>query len=547
MAADLHHIRPGRYDELRSEFEWDVPDTHNMAVDICDRWADERHKIALYWEDSDGVAESYTFTEMTQWSNRFPNALVDRGVGRGDTVAIYLPTLPESFVTTLGTHKIGAVSMPLYHLFGPDGVSQRTGSAEPDVIVTDDEGLDTLERASAVPEDVLLVRGEAGTESPLGPARFEDVLAGQSRDFDPVETDPEEPAMLFYTSGTTGDPKGVLHGHRYSIAHREIGKYMRDFTPEDRLWHNGDLAWAGGFSNLVEAWSQAIPLLKYHGRFDPRRGLELLQDYDVTLFSTAPTALRQFMKVPEDELADYDVADLRLVVTGGERVTPDLLEWTGEVFDAFSTTGWGQTETYGVGWPSLGEKRDEKLSTMDKPLPGFEAAIIDEDGTELPAGEVGELAIAREDNLSMFLKYFQNPEATAAVTEGRWHRTGDAVYTDEDGFLLFQGRQDDVIISSGYRLSPAEIEGSLSAHDAVQEVAVVGIPDEERTNIPKAFVQLRAGYEPSDNLASELQEHVKSELAKFQYPREVEFVEELPKTITGKIKRRQLRARESVD
>ena len=539
---DLRVLEAGAYKDHFDSVEWEIPETHNLAVDVCDRWADDRSKVALHWEDSDGAVETDTFTDLARRSNQFANALGSRGVERGDVVSVFLPTLPEAIIAMLGTLKLGAIHMPLYHLFGPEGIAPRLESAEPAVLVTDAEGLEKLAATGVVPEDVFLVRDDdpdVGVET----TAFADLLGAQPRTFEPAATDPTDPAVLFYTSGTTGDPKGVLQAHQYSIGQRYIGQYMRDFTPEDRLWHSGDLAWAGGFVNLVEAWTLGMPILKYRGQFEPRRALELLEGYGVTLFVTAPTALRAMMDVPQAEIDEYDL-DLRLVAAGGERVTTDLLEWVEETFDVFGTVGWGQTECYGVGYPPLGADREAKRGSLGRPLPGFEATILDEDGDKCPPGEVGELAIAREDNPCLFLEYVDDPAATDAVTEGRWHRTGDLATVDKDGFFWFQGREDDVIISSGYRISPAEIEGSLNAHPAVFEAAVVGIPDEKRTNVPKAFLQLVDDAEPTDDLKAEIRRYVKRELAKFQYPREIEFVDELPTTITGKIERNTLRERE---
>ncbi len=528
------------YERLRGSFEWEIPETYNLAVAVCDHWAESsRERMALYWEDADGTAESYTFHELAQRSNQFAGMLRERGVQRGEFVAIYLPNYPEFLVALLGTLKAGAVAMPLYHLFGPDGLAYRLADADPPLVVTDVEGVETLERveSAAVPDDVVVVR-DRDTEH----LAFDTLLDAHSPHFDAVDTRPEDPAVLFYTSGTTGDPKGVLQAHRYAIGQEVVGRYMRDFSPDDFLWHAGALAWAGGFANLMEAWTLGMPVLKYRGKFDPETTLSLLSAYGVTIFVTAPTALRQLMNLDPQTLDAADV-DLRIVSAGGERVTPDLLRWAEETFGAFATLGYGQTECYGVGWPPLGDDRAEKLGALGKTLPGFEATVLDDAGDQLPPGEVGELAIARGDNPTMFLEYFRDPEETAAVTEGRWHRTGDAAYRDEVGYFHFQGREDDVIISSGYRISPAEIEATLSEHPAVGEAAAVGVPDQDRTNVVWAYVEPTGPATPSEDLAVDIREHVKTELAKFQYPREVRFVEELPKTITGKIKRDALRER----
>ncbi|MFC6767671.1 acyl-CoA synthetase [Natrinema soli] len=554
-ASDLRQLEPGRYDAVYESFEWEIPETYNMAEAVCDRWATDRSAVALYWENAAGDAESYTFHELSRLSNRCANAFRDRGIDREDIVAIFLPTLPESLIVTLAGHKLGAINMPLYHLFAPDGIADRLRDASPELIVTDECGLEKLAEIDA-PEslDVVVVRGDDGhgvasddgSETDTGPALddrpipFAELLADRSSSFDPVETSPADPAQLFYTSGTTGDPKGVLHAHRYALGHRYVGQYMRDFHETDLLWHSGDLAWAGGFANLLEAWTLGMPIVKYDGKFDPERALALLEAYGVTIFVTAPTALRQMMDLPRETIDSYDLS-LRVVSAGGERVTPDMLEWAEERFDAFGTLGYGQTECYSVGYPPLGDERAEKLGALGKPLPGCEVTILDDDGNELPAGEAGELAVATDDNPTMSLEYFDRPAETEAVREGRWHRTGDSARIDDDGYVWYLGRRDDMIISSGYRISPAEVESSLNAHPAVKEAAVVGVPDAERTNIVKAVLEPAAGVRPSGDLVEELQEHVKSNLARFQYPREIEFVDDLPKTITGKIKRNRLR------
>lgn len=541
---DLRILEPGQYDDVYDSFEWEIPETYNMADAICDRWATDRSAVALYWENADGDAESYTFYELSRLSNQCANALRERGIGREDVVAIFLPSLPEYLVATLAGHKLGAINMPLYHLFAPDGVADRLRDASPEFLLTDESGLEKLDEIDYSDSlDVVLVRGDDSELEPNDRDRliqFADLLDGHSRSFDPVETSPTDPAQLFYTSGTTGDPKGVLHAHQYAIGQQYVGQYMRDFHESDLLWHSGDLAWAGGFANLLEAWTLGMPIVKYDGKFDPERALELLEAYGVTIFVTAPTALRQMMDLPRETIDSYDIS-LRVVSAGGERVTPDMLEWAEECFDAFATLGYGQTECYSVGYPPLDDERAEKLGALGKPLPGCEVTILDDDENELPPGEAGELAVAMDDNPTMYLEYFNRPAETEAVREGRWHRTGDSATIDDDGYVWFLGRGDDMIISSGYRISPAEVESSLNAHPAVKEAAVVGVSDSERTNIVKAVLEPAAGVEPSDELVEELQDHVKSNLAKFQYPREIEFVDELPKTITGKIKRNKLR------
>lgn len=538
---DLRNIREEEYERLNQEFEWEIPTKVNIADHICDRWADKRDRIALHWEDPDGAAESYTYHALSQKSDRWASALRNRGVDQGDIIGIFLPNCPEKMLTTLAGHKLGAINMPIYHLFGPDGIAYRLRVAEPDYIITDAKGLEKLEDipADLVPSDIIVTSrdGREAVKSSLPFEFFEDAIQQSDKGFSKVETNADDPAQLFFTSGTTGDPKGVLHAHRYVIALNHICRYTRDYSEDDLIWSYGDTSWVGGFANLLGAWANGATMFKYSGRFVPERALTFLEKYNVDIFMAAPTALRALMDVKPDEIASYDI-DLRVVFTGSERVTPDILEWAEDTFDAFSTQAWGQTECYGVGWPPLGEDRTEKLGSIGRPIPGIELAVLNQDGEHLPPGELGELAISREDNPSMFIGYYDSAQEDST---GKWHRTGDMVYKDEDGSLWFKGRDDDVIISSGYRLSPTEIESSLNSHRAVKDAAAIGVPDEQRTNIVRAYVELASDYEPSEELKDEMREHVKTELAKFQYPREIHFVKTLPKTVTGKIKRKQLR------
>lgn len=371
-------------------------------------------------------------------------------------------------------------------------------------------------------------------------ALFEDWIAKADSSLEVVDTAPEDPAEIFFTSGTTGTPKGVVQPHRTVIGHQHLGKYIREYHHDDLLYHIGSFAWAGGFNNLIHTWALGAPMAKYDGKFDPEICLELLAKYDADIMMTPPTALRGIMELPTEEIHSYDI-DLRVLATGGESVSRSILEWAESTFDLFATTIWGQTECYGIGWPAIGEEHREKLGTAGKVLPGFEAAVLDEDGNQLGPGETGQLALRREDNPTLFLGYYNDPEATEAVRHGPWHLTGDAAHVDEDGYYWIEGRMDDIIITSGYRLSPSEIESSLNEHPAVRESAVVPLEDERRTNTISGYVELNSDYEESDALRDELQAHVKDHLAKFQYPDQIRFIDEVPKTVTGKIQRKKLR------
>jgi acetyl-CoA synthetase len=434
--------------------------------------------------------------------------------------------------------------MPLSALFGPAALRPRLEAASPDVLVTDPDGLETLAALDTpLPEPVVVVTGHADRQIPdaaVETVAYDEWVAGQSASLEPVQTAPDDPAQLFFTSGTTGEPKGVLQPHRVVLGHQYVGAFARDYHPSDLLCHVGDLSWAGGFNNVLETWSIGAPLLKFGGRFDPERLLDLLETYDADLLMIPPTAMRGLMDLDRAAIRDRDI-DLRVVAAGGERVTPDILRWAEETFDAFATTIWGQTECYGLGWPALGAAHREKLGTAGKPLPGFEAAILDEDGTELPPNTLGELAIGRRDNPTLFTEYLDMPAATAATRSGRWHLTGDLAEIDADGYVWIRGRVDDVIISSGYRLSPVEIESALTGHPAVEEAATVGVPDERKTNRIVAYVRVTADTDESDETRERLREHVRARLSAVQYPDEIRFVTTFPTTTTGKIRRTELR------
>jgi len=539
------------YDRLRERWKWVIPETLNIAERICDHWADSPvERTALEWVHADDTATSYTFEAVRRRTNRVGNALRASGVDRGSFVGIYLPSLPEHVFATFGAHKVGAVAMPLYALFGPDALRPRLEAATPEVLVTDRDGLETLAAVptSAHPETVVVLRRyddrsvrSAAGEIDAEVVRYGAWLSGAAEALSPVATDPEEPAQLFFTSGTTGDPKGVLQPHRVVVGHQYVGPFVREYHPEDLVCHVGDLSWAGGFNNVLETWAIGAPLLKFGGRFDPERLLDILARYDADILMIPPTAVRSLMDVPAVTVDDYGI-DLRVVASGGERVTPDILEWAEETFGAFATNVWGQTECYAIGWPATGDDHAEKLGSAGRPLPGFEVTVLDDDGAELPPGELGQLAVRRPGNPTMFLEYHDMPEETEGVRSGDWHLTGDSATVDEDGYVWVRGRMDDVIISSGYRLSPVEIESTLATHPAVAEAAVVGVEDERKTNRIVAFLELRTDA-PGDDLRAALEDHVRERLSPVQYPDEIRFLEALPTTTTGKLRRTELRER----
>jgi len=533
-----------RYDELYRSWRWDVPERLNVAEVCCGRWARDRSRFALYWEDESGATAKYTFWDVQREANRLSNALAGLGIKRGDRVALILPQRPEMAIAYMAIFQMGAIALPLSHLFGPEALEYRMEFAGASAVFVEPTTIGNLWATKDKLAHLKHVIGVGGAKE-AGVHVYEDLLQRSSSVFSPVETSSRDPALIIYTSGTTGPPKGALQGHRLIAGNLPGFLYSHDFFPQpgDMFWSPADWAWAGGlFDALLPSWYYGIPILGYRGRFDPERAYQLLEKYGVRNSFLFPTALKQMMKAVPNPKSRYELC-LRSVMSAGESVGATVIEWAREHLGITINEMFGQTEiNYVVGncqaaWPV-------KPGSIGRAYPGHRVAIIDENGLEMKPGELGEIAVDRRGDPVFFLEYWKNPNATRDKFIGDWGCTGDQGRMDEDGYLWYQGRSDDVIKSSGYRIGPAEIESCIVKHPAVANAAVIGKPDEARGQIVKAFIVLQPGEQPSQALMDEIQAHVRGRLAPYEYPKEIEFIDALPMTTTGKVQRKELRKRE---
>jgi acetyl-CoA synthetase len=541
---------PQTYEDLIQSFRWSVPDRYNIANEICDIWADvEPDRLALIFRDANGRNANWTYGQLQAGANRLANVLRAKGIRRGDRVAILLPQTPEVVLTHIAVYKIGAIVLPLSSLFGVDALLYRLENAGARAIVTNQAGLLRLAdiRDSLTGLDILLTI-DAGPDvlAPVGDLTafdFHQLLAGASDRFETEPTGPNDPALMIYTSGTTGPPKGALHGHRVLLGHLPGIQFCHDGFPQDGdlAWTPADWAWAGGLLNLLlPALKFGVPVLAGRvEKFDPEFAYWLMQNYHVRNAFIPPTALR-LMRTVENPLARYNL-NLRTIGSAGEALGSDTFEWARATLQMSINEFYGQTECNIVigSCASLGVA---KAGATGRTVPGHEIAIVDLDGNVMPYGRLGQIAVKSPDPV-MFLEYWNNAQATVEKFVGDWMVTGDVGTMDDEGYVHFVGRDDDVITSSGYRIGPAEIEDCLISHAAVSLAVVVGKPNRLRTEIVAAFVKLKEGVIPSDALKSTLSDHVRKRLSAHEYPREVHFVDEIPLTTSGKVIRRFFRER----
>jgi acetyl-CoA synthetase len=529
------------FEAIRDQFQWSIPARLNVAHQVCERHQGQAERVAVYYENAAGERSSYRFGELKQLSDRLANALRGAGIERGDRVAIVLPQTIETVIAHLAIHKLGAVSLPLAILFGPEALEFRLrDSGARAAIVHASRYDDVRVLQPELPELSRVIGCRCGATQD----EFWNLLQQGSDDFTMVQTRADDPACLIYTSGTTGPPKGALIAHRAVLGNFTGFEMSQNFFPQpgDVFWTPADWAWTGGlWDALLPALNYAMPVVAFEGGgFDPERVCRLMADYAVTNAFIPPTALKMLRALPDLKSA-YDLK-LRAIMSAGEQVGEELIHWGRDALGLTINEMWGQTEfNYIVG--NCSAIMPPKPGSMGKPYPGHRVDVIDDAGNPLPDGEEGELAAWCDDPV-MFLGYWNNPQATAAKITANWFRTGDVGYRDADGFLWFVGRKDDVITSAGYRIGPGEIEDSLLKHPAVLQAAVIGKPDPLRGEIVKAFVVLTDGYAASPELASEIQQSVRRRLSAHEYPREVEFIDNLPMTTTGKVRRIDLRARE---
>ena len=530
------------YEEVCDKFSWKIPEYFNVADAICDRWADEDgNRLAIIHEDGHQKVTEYTFGDLKSYSNQMANLLASLGLGVGDRVLVVLTQGPECAISHIGCFKSGIVSCLASVLFGPDGLKHRLIGSKAKVCITNSENFAKIESIrSECPdlESIIVIDGEGGNEA----LPFWRSLEGQSTQFSNVKTLAEDVAWINYTSGTTGLPKGVLQPHRILLGNAPLLQYFFDYFPKknDVLWSPADWAWIAGFINffLIGLHSGCPVLTTAMKGFDAKAAFRILAQHKVTVSLLTPTVLKLMRQVDVDQTYKLD---LRVVLTGGEAVGKELADWADKRFGLAITEGFGQTECNGmIGTnPRLMKVRHGSLG---KSMPGGNCNIINDEGEIVEPGVQGHIAIKRP-HPAMFTGYLDDPEAAAAKFIGDWMITGDLGERDEDGYLWFCGRMDDVITSSGYRIGPTEIEDCLLKSDAVQFSAVVGVPDEKRTEVIKAYIILAEGYSPSEELAESLKDIVKQNLARHEVPRLVEFVTAFPMTTTGKIIRRELRDR----
>ena len=536
------HVLPAarEYGALYRSFRWQIPAFYNIGVDVCDRWAGiDPARTAIFNLRADGTVEEVSYSALREASNRLANALAARGIAKGDRVAILLPQGPAVAVSHIAIYKLGAIALPLAMLFGLEAISYRLKDSGARTLITNAQGLAKL---PAIRDTAPALESVWSVDGPVdGAEDFNAMLARAASEFTPVATAADDPALMVYTSGTTGPPKGALHAHRVLLGHLPGIEVPHEFLPQpgDRFWTPADWAWAGGLLDaLLPSLHYGVPVVaQKFEKFDPEQAFALMARMHVRNAFIPPTALRMLRSAPRPKAK----IELRSVGSGGEALGAETYEWGKAILGITINEFYGQTEcnlvvascaAIGISLPGA----------MGKPVPGHNVAVIRPDGSRCSPGELGQIAIKRPDPV-MFLQYWGKPDATREKFIGDWMTTGDQGVTDADGYFQFVGRDDDVITSSGYRIGPTEIEDCLIRHPAVALAAVIGKPDPLRTEIVKAFIVLKSGHAPSDALAADIQGFVKTRLSAHEYPREVAFIDEMPMTTTGKVIRRLLRQR----
>lgn len=528
---------PG-YLTLVAGFRWRVPTFFNIGVDTCDRWAEsDPDRLAIIDIDLQGKARHVSFGALKSLSNRMANVLTAHGIRRGDRVAILLPQQAETAAAHIALYKMGAIAVPLSLRFGPDPLAFRLGHCGAKAVITNEDG------AAKLPNNLTALTIDP-TPTALRPGDI-DLSAAMdtaSERFEPVRTKADDPALIIYTSGTTGRPKGAVHGHRVLLGHLPGVEMSHDFFPHDGdlMWTPADWAWIGGLLvTLLPALHHGVPVI---ARRSPRltgvQAFDLIARYGVRNALLPPSALRMMQAVKDPE--KRWPLTMRSITAGGESLGADLLHWGRKTFGLTINESYGQTEC-NITVASCDAIMESRPGVMGRPVPGHAVAVIDATGQPVPAGQPGMIAVARP-NPALFLGYWNDPAATAEKFIGDWMVTGDTGVMDENWWLRFIGRDDDVILTSGHRIGPTEVEECLTAHPAVHMAAVVGKPSPIRTQIIKAFIVPADGVAQSDALARELIHHTRTRLAAYQAPREIAFVETLPRTVSGKIIRRNLRA-----
>jgi acetyl-CoA synthetase len=532
---------------MDDEFEWSRGGMYNVAAEAVDRHARSwrKNKVALFSITAGDEVRKYTFGEMAELTNRFASGLKELGAVKGDRVFVFLDRTSELYMSIVGIAKMGGIAGPLFSALGPEAFKDRALDCDAKIVITSPylyKRLEPVMDELVSVEKFIIVGGDVDGDKVIG---FDEVMESGDPSYRAVDMTPTDPYIIHYTSGSTGKPKGVLLGHRAMVQQLMACRYVVDLREEDTYWCTADPGWVTGTSvGIFGPWYLGTTLVSYEGRFNARSWYGIIERFKVTVWFTAPTALRMLMRAGDDTAGEFNLTTLRHVCSAGEPLNPEVIRWGTRVLGRRIHDNWWQTET---GAPCISNYRcmEVRPGSMGKPIPGMVAAIVDDGGAEVPTGQEGFLALRPGwpsmmvgiwRNTSRFREYFDVPG---------WYISGHQAYKDADGYVWFLGRVDDVIKTSGERLGPFEVESALIEHHAVAESGVIGKPDELRGEIVKAFIILRPGFAPSERLKEDITQFVKTRLAYYAYPREIEFVETLPKTRSGKIMRRVLKARET--
>ncbi|AWR95768.1 AMP-binding protein [Acidianus brierleyi] len=538
MEIDLRELQFSTYEELINKFNWNIPQNFNIGEAILDR--NNEDSTAIYYEDEEGNKASYTFKELKSFSDSLIKLLTEKiGIKKGDVLGVFLQPRVETILTILSIYRLGGITLSISPLMGTEAVEYRIKHSEAKAIVMEGSKKDIREKLNNI--KIILVNDEAKRDNEI---EFDEIKR-EAGNYSAVKTKSDDPAQLFYTSGSTGAPKGVLHAHRFLLGHIPAYQLYFEMAPKDNdvFYTPADWGWIGAIGDVILPslyFKKPIVAYRREGKFDPSSNLSIMQKYRVTCSFIPPTALRIIRREIEHPAKEYNLS-LRAISAAGEAVGEDLINWAMKELSPNVNEFYGCTEANLV---TVNNSLWRKIGSLGKPSAGHKVAVIDEDG-KIIIGKIGEIAVKIKDPV-VFLGYWKNPEATERKFRGEWFLMGDLGIMDENGYIWFKGRADDVIKVSGYRLGPEEIEKIILQHPSVQDVAVIGKPDKVRGNIIKAFIVLKPGYHPSNELKNQIQQLVKNKLASYAYPREIEFVNELPRTETGKLKRFELRKKEEI-
>jgi len=526
------------YEKEYKSWKWNVPEDYNIGIDVVDKHTttNKKNKVALYWENEEEETDKFTFLEMKNLTNKFGNALRNLGFKKGDRFLIRLPNLPEFQISFLGGVKIGAVPIPSSVMFRAHEIEYRINDSSSKAVITTSKyvkAVNEIKEKCPTLKHVIIV--DDAYDDQLD---YHDLMKESPRNLEIEPTTSEDVAFFCYTSGTTGNPKGAVHLHHWVPGNDPSVLFWQQANDDDLLAHTGDLNWIFPLGNgFLYPWRHGFSTFIYDGRFNPERWFELLEKYKITNLASVPTAYRMFVAVKDAE-KKYDLSALKHCISAGEPLNPEVIKQWKQRFGLEIYDGIGMTEI--MVYLSNFEGMKIKPGSCGKPQPGKICAIVDYDGNPVPQGEAGVLAVKQNDP-GLFKEYWNKSDKTSESFKNGWFLTGDVLYQDEDGYYWFSGRDDDLIMAAGYRISPFEVESAIISHPDVLECAVVASPDKMRGVIVKAFVILHDKTRATDKLVKDIQQHTKMVAAPYKYPREIEFVEELPKTQSGKIKRKELR------